>query len=179
MSSFRRLGIPGLVTVAVIVAAGGYWLFKIHDRTSEAAVEKAVTDAHRGATARCAELQSNGSTWACAVVYEAESECVLAKASVFGSVSQVLSDRCSKNPDLQAAVPHPTAQGVAADIDRIVAAGGSRACVKLAGTSAKWACAVPGELATTCVLVTVHPWKAWAPKAGGPRCEHVPALKNA
>lgn len=179
MRSFRRLGIPGLVTLAVIVAAGGYWLFKIRDRTNEAAVEKAVAGAHKGASARCVELRSNGATWACAVVYEAESECVLAKASVFGSVSQVLSDRCVKNADLQASLPHPTPQGVADDIDRIVAAGGSRACVKLAGTASKWACAVPGELAATCVLVKVQPWKAWAPKAGGTRCEHVPALKNA
>ena len=175
----RRLGIPGLVTVAVIVAAGGYWLYKIRDRTNEAAVEKAVAGAHEGSTARCVELRSNGATWACAVVYQAESECVLAKASVLGSISQVLSDHCKKDPDLQAAVPAPTPQGVAADIQRIVPAGGSRACVKLAGTKAKWACAVPGELAATCVLVTVHPWKPWDPKAGGTRCEHVPALKNA
>jgi hypothetical protein len=177
--SVRRLGIPGLVTVAVIVAAGGYWLFKIRDRTNEAAVDKAVAGAHTGATARCVELRSNGAAWLCAVVYQAESECVLAKASVFGSVSQGLSDRCSKNVDLQAALPHPTPQGVADDIDRIVAAGGSRACVKLAGTSAKWACAVPGELAVTCVLVKVRPWTVWTPTPGGVRCEHVPALRRA
>lgn len=152
---------------------------RMHVRAQAATVQRDVAAKHVGATrVECVALQPDGATWACGVVFRAESLCVLANVSVFGSVTSTIGhNRCDGVRELAALIPTPTAQAVAVDVQRSGANAGAFRCAKLpAGTSGagvRWACQGAGP--SDCRLVRVVAWTPFNP-AASTRCSSVPAL---
>jgi hypothetical protein len=180
-SVWLTFGPPLIVSLVVVVLGGGYWYAKIHQRADAASVARDVGANYPGAHITCAKLSSNAATWACAVVYHAESECAAAKVSVTGSISSKQGhDRCTAVPQLSSAVPKPTSASVAADITRL---GFSHStplvCVPVPGTKTRWACEPRHQSSGQCSVVRVVPWVPWKVHTGSGVCAQIPALRRA
>ncbi len=176
----RYVGPPLVVFVLAAVGLGGYWYAKLRERASAGAVQAQVAASYPSAHITCDKLSSNGATWACAVVYHAESDCALAKVSVTGSISnKAVRGPCKSDPTLSGLIPKPTAAGVEADVARHTSAGSGLVCAPVPNRKTRWACAVRGRLASTCQEVRVVPWVPWKLHPVGAVCSNIPALRHA
>lgn len=169
-----------VVSILIVAGAAGYWVVKIHQRTGLGSVEHAARTAAPGATVSCTPLQSNGSFWACAAVWQARSECLVASVSVLGSVSTSEGHhRCSHISTLTRLLPkHLTAAAVAADAGRLLSSDQVR-CAALHKTRTRWACLVSSATGNVCKTVRVDPWAIWKFVDASKVCSHLPALKGA
>jgi hypothetical protein len=143
-----------IVVVLVVAAVGSYWVLRVHQRIDRAALQNGVASRQASADVRCVSRQSNGSVWNCAVVYSAESVCLIASVNPLGDWST--SDgraECQSVPELASFAPTPRAGKIAADLDRLGATTGST-CAKIPGTDVRWACLVGGR----CVRVRAVRW---------------------
>lgn len=176
----RRSLLPLFVAAAIVLAAAGYWFLRVHQRAGEASVRTAVLRGHPGSAVRCVETRSNGATWVCGVVYRAESLCVTAKVSVFGSVAESAGrDRCARQPSLSSLPSDPTSADVRADVARVTGRPADLlGCLRLPGSRHRWACARQGQLAGSCQLVRVVAWRPLVLSAGDGRCVRLPALRH-
>ena len=143
-----------ILVVLIAGAAGGYWALRVHNRIDRASLERGVASRQENGAVRCVSRQSNGSVWNCAVVYSAESVCLIATVNPLGdwSTSDGRSE-CESVPQLASFAPTPDAHAIAADLDRLGATTGS-ACARIPGTSARWACLAGGR----CVRVRAVKW---------------------
>jgi hypothetical protein len=167
----RRTLTPILITLLVLVGAGGYWFAKVRERAGASAVTSHVVSAYPGSHVSCVEMKSNGSSWDCAAVYRVEALCVHASVSVMGSISSGLGKhhRCATQPQLEHLAPSPTAAGVAADVTRI-AKGGAFTCIQPGSGSTRWLCGRKTGGSIDCRQVAVLPWQPLKLKPGGTAC---------
>ena len=175
-----HLWLAGIILTVLAVGATGYWVLRVHQRIAETSLEHQIATREHAPTVRCSPLQSNGSAWACAVVYRVESVCVIAKVSTFGNWSTVVGQhRCERLPELEALLPRTlTAAGVAADIGR-QAGHSDFTCLKLPSHKVRWACGRPPAPGGQCLIVRVVVWTPWNTLDGGRVCDHFPALQAA
>jgi hypothetical protein len=165
--------------VIVLVLVGGvgvaYWGLRVHQRISAAAIERDVGGRERPSAIRCIEQQSNGSVWACGLVYRAASVCLIADVNPVGDWNtKDGAGLCNDRPELAAILPtRVTASAVAADMQSQLVMANAR-CAKAPGRKVQWACLAPGG---DCLLVRVAPWTGLG---SGPSdvCDHVPAFKK-
>ena len=66
---------PVAISLVIVLLAGGLWYAKLRQRADAATVQDHIALQNPGSTIGCSELKANGSLWACAVVYPAESVC--------------------------------------------------------------------------------------------------------
>jgi hypothetical protein len=171
-----HLWLTSIVCVALAVGLGGYWVLRVHQRIGQAALQHEVGKRESAHTVGCSKLQADGAVWACAIVYQAESECLIAKVNVIGSWSIAVGQhRCAQIPALVKLLPGaPTAAGVAADIDRMSATTGTQ-CLKEPNHKVRWACQEPPP-GKACVVVRVQVWTAFNTTEGGTLCSKLPGL---
>lgn len=170
---------PVAISLVIVLLAGGLWYAKLRQRADAATVQDHVALRNPGSTIGCGELKANGSLWACAVVYPAESECVVVGVSVTGHVASGTPNprRCDL-PALEKMLPTTVdAEAVAADVTRHVGGDTRFTCAKVPGSSAQWACARATAGATECVFIRLVRWTAIRPNDGGDRCSKLPALR--
>lgn len=169
-----------VVLAVILVAAAGFWVLRVHQRIGEGALEAGITKQQHAPAVQCASLQSNGSAWACAVVYRAESVCLIARVSVLGSWSTAIGQhRCERVPRLAKLAPTTiTAAMVGADIDRRQGRS-DFVCGKLPSHKVRWACERPLETGGQCLVVRVIQWTSWNVLDGGKACAHDPKLQKA
>jgi hypothetical protein len=169
------------VIFVVLVAIGaGYFTLRVHHRISESSLEGKIGQRDHPQRVRCSALQSNGSAWACAIVFRAEAECVIARVNVFGSWSTVArTHRCAKIADLVALLPESaTAGGVAADVGQQLGITGLT-CRKVPEHEVRWACGLPPAPGGQCIVLREVRWEIWPAQDGGRLCDHFPELENA
>jgi hypothetical protein len=169
------------VILVVLVAIGaGYFTLRVHQRISESSLESKISQRDHPQHVRCSALQSNGSAWACAVVFRAEAECMIARVNVFGSWSTVArTHRCAKIADLVALLPdRATAGGVAADVDQQLGITGLT-CRKVPQHEVRWACGLPPAPGGQCIVLREVRWEIWPAQDGGRLCDHFPELESA
>jgi hypothetical protein len=178
LRSHQRLAY--VLLAVILVVSAGFWVLRVHQRIGEHALEAGITKQQHAPTVQCASLQSNGSAWACAVVYRAESVCLIARVGVLGSWSTAIGQhRCERVPRLAALAPGTiTATMVAADIDRREART-DFVCDKLPSHKVRWACERPLETGGQCLVVRVIQWTSWNVLDGGKACAHDPKLQKA
>ena len=178
LRSHQRLAY--VLLAVILVASAGFWVLRIHQRIGEHTLEAGITKQQHAPTVQCASLQSNGSAWACAVVYRAESVCLIARVSVLGSWSTAIGQhRCERVPRLAALAPGTiTSTMVAADIDRREGRA-DFVCDKLPSHKVRWACERPLETGGQCLVVRVIQWTSWNVLDGGKACAHDPKLQKA
>jgi hypothetical protein len=171
-----HLWLTAIVLAVLVVGAGGYWVLRVHQRIGQAALQHEIGKRESAPTVGCSKIQSDGAVWACAVVYHAESECLIAKVNVIGSWSTAIGQhRCAQIPALLRLLPkETTAAGVAADIDRMSATTGTQ-CLKQPGHKVRWACQGPPP-EKTCIVVRVEAWTPFSTNDGGPLCSKLPGL---
>jgi hypothetical protein len=173
-----------ILAAVIIIAGAGFWALRVHERIGQHALESGVAKQQQGASAvKCAALQSNGAAWACAVVYKAESVCLIARVNLLGSWSTKTragqQHRCDRIPALAALAPKAiTATMVGADIDRREGRS-DFACAKLPSHKVRWACERPLETGGQCLVVRVIQWTSWNVLDGGKSCAHDPDLQKA
>jgi hypothetical protein len=175
-----HLWLTGIVLAVLAVSATGYWVLRVHQRIGQATLEHQMAARQHAPTVGCAKLQSDGAAWACAVVYQAESVCLIAKVNVLGSWSTSVGEhRCERIPALTALLPAtPTATTVAADVGR-QAGNEDYTCDKLSSHKVRWACERPIATGANCLVVRVVQWTSWNVLDGGKTCEHDPDLQKA
>jgi hypothetical protein len=168
--------------ICVVLAAGlaGYWVLRVHERIGQAALQHEIGKRETAPTVGCVKLQSNGAVWACGIVYQAESVCLIAKVNVLGSWSTAVGQhRCSEQPQLLRLLPNRiTPEAVGADLDRQLGSTGTGAgaqCIKEPDHKVRWACQLPPP-GNGCKVVRVQPWTVWNSINGGRLCAHLPAL---
>jgi hypothetical protein len=166
------------VILAVMVAIGvGYFTLRVHHRISESSLESKISNRDHPQDVRCKALQSNGSAWACAIIFRAESECVIARVSVFGSWSTVArAHRCAKITELVALLPQKA--GVAADVGQQLGITGLT-CRKVPEREVRWACGLPPAPGGQCLVLRAVRWQMWPAQDGGRLCDHFPELETA
>ncbi len=169
-----------IVLAVLVVGATGYWVLRVHQRIGQTTLEHQVAARQHAPTVGCAKLQADGAVWACAVVYQAESVCLIAKVNVLGSWStSVGQHRCERVPSLTALLPATvTAKTVAADVGR-QAGNDDYTCNKLQSHKVRWACERPIASGANCLVVRVIEWSSWNILDGGKTCEHDPNLQKA
>ncbi len=170
---------PVAISLVIVLLAGGLWYAKLRQRADAATVQDHIALRNPGSTIGCSELKSNGSLWACAVVYPAESVCVVVGVSVSGHVAAGNPNptRCQL-PALEGMLPTAVdAEAVAGDVTRIVGGDMRFTCAKVPGSSTHWACARATAGATECVFIRLVRWTAIRPNDGGTRCSKLPALR--
>ncbi len=167
----RRTLTPILVTLVVLAGAAGYWMVKVRARADAAAVTSHVEKAYPGARVGCVQMQSNGSAWSCAAVYQAEYLCVHASVSVLGKITAGLGKhKCSSQPQLAAMVPQSvTPTAIAADVTRIET-GVPFTCIQPGNGKSHWVCGRKTGGAIDCRMVSVLAWQPLKLKAGGSAC---------
>jgi hypothetical protein len=169
-----------IILVVLVVGTGGYWALRVHQRIGQAALQHELGKRTGAPTVGCAKLQADGAVWACAIVYQVESECLIAKVNVIGSWSTAVGQhRCGQLPQLASLVPKITATGVAADVSRLSpGAGRTVVCLKQPGHHYRWACqGAQSASGSGCILVRVMPWTAWNVNAASEHvCSKIPAL---
>lgn len=178
-----RAAVHSHVWLGVIVltltgaAAFGYWAARVHERIDGATLERAIAEREAAPTTRCVELQSNGAVWACGLVYNAQSVCLLANVNIVGDWSTTPGDdSCSHSPELVQLVPDPVrATQIAADLGRQFP-GGRWICSRLFQAKVRWACARPDPSGNQCYALRVVPWM-WSEEQSTV-CPHVPALRH-
>jgi hypothetical protein len=169
----------GVIIVVLVGAAGtAYWGLRVHQRISEAAIERDVGAREHPAAVRCVEQQSNGAVWACGLVYQASSRCLIANVNPVGDWNTNESiGPCDHQPRLTAILPDRiTASAVAADMESQAVLAGAR-CAKVPDTRVRWACLGPSPAANDCRLVRVAPWRSLAADPSNV-CDHLPAFKK-
>jgi hypothetical protein len=172
-----------LTSIICVVLAGGlagYWVLRVHQRIGQAALQHEIGKRETATTVGCVKLQPNGAVWACGIVYQAESVCLIAKVNVLGSWSTAVGQhRCSEQPQLVKLLPSTiTPEAVGADLDRQLGSTGSSAgaqCIKEPGHKVRWACQLPPP-GNACKVVRVQPWTVWNSINGGRLCAHLPGL---
>jgi hypothetical protein len=171
-----HLWLTAIVLGVLVVGTGGYWVLRVHQRIGQAALQHELAKRESAPTVGCSKLQPDGAAWACAIVYQAESECIIAKVNVIGSWSTAIGQhRCAEIPALFNLLPaHTTAAGVAADIDRMTFKTGTQ-CLKVPQHQVRWACqqAPPTK---ACLVVRVQPWTPFNTNPGGQLCSKLPGL---
>ena len=173
------LGYPLGISLAIILIAGMIWYAEFRPRAEANDVQQHVALSHPGSTIGCASQAANGSKWACAVVYEAESACISVAVSPLGRVSggRETNDRCTA-PALTAMLPETIDRtAVAADVTRIVGGSGAFVCAKVRGNSSRWACARSAGTGSDCRSVRIVPWTPLKPKADPKLCKTIPTLR--
>jgi hypothetical protein len=169
------------IILVVLIAIGvGYFTLRVHHRISESSLEGKISQRDHPQDVRCRALQSNGSAWACAIIFRAESECVIARVSVFGSWSTVArTHRCAKITELVALLPQKTtATGVAADVGQQLGITGLT-CRKVPQHEVRWACGLPPAPGGQCLVLREVRWQMWPAQDGGRLCDHFPELETA
>jgi hypothetical protein len=169
------------VILGLLVVLGiGYFALRIHDRISQSSLEHQIFQRDGAQNVRCSRLQSNGSAWACAVIFRAESECLIARVNVLGSWSTVpRARRCAKIAELVALLPQrTTAGGVAADVGQQLGITGLT-CRKVPEHEVRWACGLPPAPGGQCLVARAIRWQLWPTQLGGRICDHFPALETA
>ena len=169
-----------LVTIVLVlggVAGTAYWALRVHQRIDAATLERGIRGREHASAVRCVENQSNGSVWACGLVYRAASVCLIANVNAVGDWNTNDGPGlCENRPELAAILPDRiTAAAVAADMSSQQVMPGAR-CAKLPQHSVRWACEGPAG-AGGCLLVRVAPWNSLATEQSTV-CEHVPALRK-
>jgi len=169
-----------VIIVVLVVLGGGYFALRIHQRISQSSLESQIHARDHAQAVRCSALQSNGSAWACAVIFRAESECLIARVNVVGSWSTVVrARRCAKIDELVALLPQRvTPAGVAADVGQQLGIAGLT-CRKVPQHEVRWACGRPPAPGGQCLVVREINWQTWPTQAGGRLCDHFPALETA
>ncbi|MGH3139113.1 MAG: hypothetical protein ACRDQE_05220 [Gaiellales bacterium] len=167
--------------VIVIVLVGGaataYWGLRVHQRIGETTLEHGVQGREGARTVRCVEQQPNGAVWACGLVYNAESVCLIANVNPAGDwTTKPGVDLCANRPELTALLP-PTITPGAVEADLQAHGTNVSKCAKIPTTKVRWACLVPGASSTSCVFLRVVPWGLWT-TAPSPVCSHLPALEK-
>ncbi len=175
-----HLWLTAIVLGVLVVGTGGYWVLRVHQRIGQAVLQQEIGKRESAPTVGCSKLQTDGAVWACAVVYQAESECLIAKVNVIGSWSTAIGQhRCAEIPALIRLLPHTiTASAVAADVDRQLgstATGPGTQCIKEPGHKVRWACQRPPPTGA-CEEVRVQPWIPWNFNTKPHLCAHLPAL---
>ena len=175
-----HLWLTSIICVVLAVGLGGYWVLRVHQRIGQAALQHEIGKRESAPTVRCVKLQSNGAVWACGIVYQAESVCLIAKVNVLGSWSTAVGQhRCSEQPQLVKLLPATiTAEAVGADLDRQLGSTGTSTgaqCIKEPGHKVRWACQLPPP-GNGCKVVRVQPWTVWNSINGGRLCAHLPGL---
>ena len=172
-----HLWLTAIVLAVLVVGAGGYWVLRVHERIGQAALQHELAKRESAPTVGCSKLQADGAVWACAIVYRAESECLIAKVNVIGGWSTAVSQhRCAQIPALLKLLPAtPTAAAVAADIDRMSATTGTQ-CLKEPDHKVRWACQQPPQAGNGCVVVRVVVWTPFNTNDGGRLCSKLPGL---
>jgi hypothetical protein len=169
------------VILVILVTIGvGYFTLRVHHRISQSSLEGKISNRDHPQNVRCKALQSNGSAWACAIIFRAESECVIARVSVFGSWSTVArAHRCAKITELVALLPQKTTStGVAADVGQQLGITGLT-CRKVPEHEVRWACGLPPAPGGQCLVLREVRWQMWPAQAGGRLCDHFPELETA
>jgi hypothetical protein len=169
------------IILVVLIAIGvGYFALRVHHRISESALESKISQRDNPQHVRCSALQSNGSAWACAIVFRAQAECVIARVNVFGSWSTVArAHRCAKITSLVALLPQKiTPTAVAADVGQQLGITGLT-CRKLPEHEVRWACGLPPAPGGQCLVLREVRWQTWPAQAGGRLCDHFPELETA
>jgi hypothetical protein len=169
-----------IVLAVLVVGLAGFWVLRVHQRIGQTALEQGITKQEAAPTVQCAKLKSNGSAWACAVVYQAESKCLIARVGIFGGWSTAVGQhRCARVPQLARLVPASvTATMVAADVGR-QAGHEDFVCNKLPSHKVRWACERPLATGGQCLVVRVIVWTPWNVLDGGHQCAHDPELQKA
>ena len=168
----------GVIILVLVGAAGtAYWGLRVHQRIGEATLERGIGTREHASTVRCIEQQANGAVWACGVVYNAESVCLIANVNPAGEWStKPGTDLCTHRPALAALLPTSiTASAVVADLKNQHSSDVSK-CAKILTRKVRWACVGPGG-PTTCVEVRIVPWTPWVPNSSD-ACAHVPVLRK-
>jgi hypothetical protein len=166
-----------IILVLIGVAGTAYWGLRVHQRISEATLERDVGGREHAAAVRCVEQQSNGSVWACGLVYQASSVCLIANVNAVGDwKTKDGPGLCDDRPELTAILPaRVTAAAVSADMSSQLGMTGAR-CAKVPEHKVRWAC-VGTSPGGGCLLVRVAPWTSLATEQSTV-CDHVPALRK-
>jgi hypothetical protein len=169
-----------VIMVVLVVLGVGYFALRIHQRISQSSLEGQIHARDHAQAVRCSALQSNGSAWACAVIFRAQSECLIARVNVVGSWSTVVrAPRCAKIDELVAMLPQKiTPDGVAADVGQQLGIAGLT-CRKVPQHEVRWACGRPPAPGGQCFVVREINWQTWPTQDGGRLCDHFPALESA
>jgi hypothetical protein len=169
-----------LILVVLVAIGVGYFVLRVHHRISESALEGKISQRDHPQHVRCSALQSNGSAWACAIVFRAEAECVIARVNVVGSWSTVARPRrCAKITSLEALLPRKiTPTAVAADVGQQLGITGLT-CRKVPQHEVRWACGLPPAPGGQCLVLREVRWEMWPAQAGGRLCDHFPELEAA
>jgi hypothetical protein len=169
-----------VIMVVLVVLGVGYFALRIHQRISQSSLESQIDARDHAQTVRCSALQSNGSAWACAVIFRAESECLIARVNIVGSWSTVVRPRrCAKIDELVALLPQQiTPAAVAADVGQQLGIAGLT-CRKVPQHEVRWACGRPPAPGGQCLVVRNVNWQTWPTQDGGRLCDHFPALETA
>jgi hypothetical protein len=169
-----------VIMVVLVVLGVGYYALRVHQRISQSSLESQIHARDHAQAVRCSALQANGSAWACAVIFRAESECLIARVNVVGSWSTVVrARRCAKIAELVALLPQKiTPAGVAADVGQQLGIAGLT-CRKVPQHEVRWACGRPPAPGGQCLVVRAINWQTWPTQAGGRLCDHFPALETA
>jgi hypothetical protein len=168
------------ILVVLVAIAAGYFTLRVHHRISESSLESKISQRDHPQDVRCSALQSNGSAWACAIVYRAEAECVIARVNVFGSWSTVArAHRCAKITRLEELLPQTiTPANVALDVGQQLGITGLT-CRKVPQHEVRWACGLPPAPGGQCLVLREVRWQMWPAQAGGRLCDHFPELETA
>jgi hypothetical protein len=169
-----------VILVILLAIGAGYFTLRVHHRISESSLESKISQRDHPQDVRCKALQSNGSAWACAIIFRAESECVIARVSVLGSWSTVpRAHRCAKITELVALLPQKTTPtGVAADVGQQLGITGLT-CRKVPEHDVRWACGLPPAPGGQCLVLREVRWQMWPAQDGGRICDHFPELETA
>jgi hypothetical protein len=169
-----------VILVVLLAIGAGFFVLRVHHRISASSLESKISQRDHPQAVRCSALQSNGSAWACAIVYRAEAECVIARVNVFGSWSTVArAHRCAKISSLVALLPRKiTSAAVAADVDQLLGVTGLT-CRKVPEHEVRWACGLPPAPGGQCLVVREVRWEMWPAQDGGRLCDHFPELESA
>ena len=169
----------GVIVLALVGVAGtAYWALRVHQRISQAAIERDVGGREHASAVRCVEQQPNGAVWACGLVYRAASVCLIANVNPVGDWST--NDGvglCDHRAQLAAILPERiTSAAVAADLESQRGIPVAR-CARVPTTKVRWACLGPSGATSDCLLVRVAPWRSLASDESTV-CEHIPAFKK-
>jgi hypothetical protein len=173
-----HLWLVAIVLVLVGAAGAAYWGLRVHQRIGETTLERGIAGREHTSTVRCVERQSNGAVWACGLVYNAESVCLIADVNPAGDwTTKPGVDLCTPRPSLTALLPAAISpDAVAADLRTQHSLDISR-CAKIPAHKVRWACLVPGGSSTSCLELRVVPWTPWTTDSST-ACEHIPALRK-
>jgi hypothetical protein len=167
-----------MIVLALAAAVGtAYWALRVHQRISASTLERGIAGREHTNAVRCVEQQSNGSVWACGLVYQASSVCLIANVNPVGDwTTNDGAGLCEGRPELTAILPDRiTAAAVSADMSTQLGMTDAR-CAKLPEHKVRWAC-VGSSAGGGCLLVRVAPWNSLATQQSTV-CDRLPALRK-